>query len=86
MSSRNTGKKAVVSFSVEVLVEVPEMDDDSYNTIVERAKDDLRKRVVEAPTFLPISFRSERVYAQNTTVRHLRESLIVEPRKDWFRR
>jgi hypothetical protein len=55
-----TGKKAVVEMEVKVYVEVLESDD--YTDMVEQAKDSLNKRVVESPTFYPISSRAERVH------------------------
>jgi hypothetical protein len=85
VQNKPTGKRATVSLTIEVLVEVPEMEDDYYGSVVEKAKDDLRKRVVEAKTFLPLSIRSERIY-HDVTVQELKNAIIIEPKREWSRR
>jgi hypothetical protein len=77
-------RRATVALTIEVLVEVQETDEDTYHSVVEKAKEDLRKRVIEAKTFLPLAVRSERVYS-DVTVQELKGSLVIEPRREWRR-
>lgn len=75
-----TGRRATVALTIEVLVEVAETD--GYHSTVELAKEDLRKRVLESKTFLPVAIRSERIYS-DVTVQELKAATVVEPRRQW---
>lgn len=75
-----TGKKAVVAMTVEVLVEVWETDD--YNDMVNQAKDDLNRRIVESNTFYPFSARAERIHTDMKVV-DLKYRTFVDTRGQW---
>jgi|HigsolmetaAR203D_1030402.scaffolds.fasta_scaffold08808_4 hypothetical protein len=76
------GRKAVVELSIRVFVEVPHTGD--YWDMVDRAKDDVRRRVVEAPTFWPASMESERVHP-GMTVPELKDRTMFRPQARWDR-
>jgi hypothetical protein len=75
-------RKSTVAMNIEVLVEV--VDTGSYNDMVSQAVEELRKRVVEAPTFLPMRMKSDRIY-NDVKVQELKSALNVEPGSRWNR-
>lgn len=77
-----TRKKSVVAMNIQVLVEVDETE--SYHDMVEQAKLELGKRVVEARTFLPTRMKSDRIYS-DVTVAELKTALVVTPNERWGR-
>jgi hypothetical protein len=74
------GRRAVVEMRVAVYIEVYESDD--YNDMVEQAKDELNRRVVEAKNFYPISARAERI-TTDAKVDDFRHNTYVDGRGQW---
>lgn len=74
------GRKAVVAMNIQVLVEVNHTGD--YFDMVQQAKEDIARRVVEAKTFLPMRMESDRIYS-DVTVAELKTALVVPPNKRW---
>jgi len=75
-----TGNRAVVAMTIQVLVEVRETD--SWHDMVEQAKEELRKRVVEGKGFLPFRVMPDIIH-DNTTVEQLKMRLTVNPKQEW---
>lgn len=77
---KRTGKKAVVIMTMEVMVEVKDSDD--WNDMVEQAKDQLNKRVVEGKGFYPYYARSKTIHT-DVEVEELKHRTFVEQRGQW---
>lgn len=75
-----TGKRSVVAMTIEVFVEVAESDD--YNDMVNQAKDQLNRRVVEGHGFYPVSARANRIHT-NMKVDDLKHRTYVDPTGQW---
>lgn len=75
-----TGKRAVVHMKIDVLVEVQETD--SWTDMVEQAKEQLRKRVVDGKGFMPFRSRADAIH-DNTTVERLSQKLTIHPKGSW---
>jgi hypothetical protein len=75
-----TGNRAVVAMTIDVLVEVQETD--SWNDMVEQAKEDLRKRVVPGKGFLPFRSKADMIH-DNTTVDHMQQRITIDPKRSW---
>jgi len=76
-----TGKKAVVTMKIEVLVEVEESDD--YYDMVEQAETKLGKHVVVGKGFFPFRKAADMVQ-DGTTVDELIQRLTVQPGTGWY--
>lgn len=75
-----TGNKATVIMNVTVMVEVNETDD--YGDMVNQAKDQLRKRVVEGKGFYPFGSRAECIH-NDVEVEELKYHTVVDRRGKW---
>jgi hypothetical protein len=75
-----TGKRATVVMKVEVMVEVYESDD--WNDMVEQAKDQLNKRVIEAKGFYPYYAKARTIYT-DVEVEDLKKRTYVEAKGRW---
>lgn len=75
-----TGKKATVIMEVRIMVEVNETD--SWNDMVNQAKEKLRKRVIEGKGFYPFEARAERIH-NNVEVEELKYHTMVDSRGRW---
>ena len=75
-----TGHKAVAMMTVQIMVEVDETDD--YNDMVQQAKEQLRKRVIEGKGFCPFRSRCEYIHP-DVEVDELKYQTIVDTRSQW---
>jgi len=75
-----TGNRAVVHMTIDVLVEVQETD--SWNDMVEQAKEELRKRIKEGKGFLPFRTKADMIH-DNTTVDYIQQRITIDPKRSW---
>lgn len=75
-----SGRRAVVEVHIVAYVEVAESDD--WNDMVEQAKNDLNRRVVEAKGFYPVSSKAERI-TTDASVEDFRYNTYVPEKGRW---
>lgn len=75
-----TGHKATAIMTIQVMVEVNETDD--WNDMVNQAKDQLRKRVIEGKGFVPFRSTCETIH-NDVEVEELKYHTIIEQRGKW---
>lgn len=73
-------KRAAVRMTIEVYVEVD--DTGEFTDMVEQAKAELRKRVVEAKGFYPFRSVCNTVHP-DVTVEEMKHHTLVEPKGKW---
>lgn len=77
---RATGRKATVVMNVAIMVEVFETD--QYSDMVNQAKEQLRKRVIEGKGFFPFEARAERIH-NDVEVDELKYHTVVDNVGRW---